>query len=410
MFRTIAAIASAIVITCALVPLSLERASPFDDESVFVDGLGPDEHESILYVWTRDGDGKDSDFLAVVDVDPASESFGRVLHTAPTGSAGNEAHHFGYTTDAGRIFGGGLFSNRLFIYDVETDPRRPELLRTVDLDPTGYTGPHTLYAVPGGVMLAMLGSVGGGGPAGLVKVDDDGEFVEAWPQAGHEGAPEFMYDVGVKPEMNRMVTSAWAHPEHARHMGGAPPEAVGDEVVVWDWREKEIVQVETLDPAPLEVRWMHGPEGLGGFINAAYGATVWYWEDADEDGTLEFHRVIRLPEGSAPADMRVSYDNRFLYVSLWGGDELRQYDVSDPMAPRLVDAVEVPQPNMMKLSPDSERLYVTNSILSTMDGDVEFGAWLFHVGPEGMRVDADFDPDFRAFPTGPAGPHDMLLK
>ena len=75
-----------------------------------------------------------------------------------------------------------------------------------------------------------------------------------------------------------------------------------------------------------------------------------------------------------------------------------------------VDAVEVPQPNMMKLSPDSKRLYVTNSILSSLDGDVRFGAWLFHVGPEGMERDESFDPDFNGFDTGPAGPHDMLLK
>jgi len=72
--------------------------------------------------------------------------------------------------------------------------------------------------------------------------------------------------------------------------------------------------------------------------------------------------------------------------------------------------VAIPQPNMMKLSPDSRRLYVTNSILSSLDGNVEFGAWLIHVGPEGMRIDEKFKPDFRHFPTGPAGPHDMLLK
>ena len=155
---------------------------------------------------------------------------------------------------------------------------------------------------------------------------------------------------------------------------------------------------------------MHGPEGLGGFINAAFGNTVWYWEDADEDGRLEFSRVIELPEGSTPADMRISYDNQLLYVSLWGGGEVRQYDISNPHEPRLVDAVEVPQPNMMKLSPDSKRLYVTNSILSSLDGDVRFGAWLFHVGPEGMRRDESFDPNFNGFDTGPAGPHDMLLK
>lgn len=410
MYYKIAAIAGAVLVTSALVPLGLDRASLMDDESVFVDGLEPHEDESILYIWTRDGDGRDSDFLAVVDADPSSRSFGEIIETEPTGSAGNEAHHFGYTVNTDRIFGGGLFSNRLFIYDVESDPRDPTLIRTVDLDPTGYSGPHTLYAVPGGVMLAMLGATDGGGPGGLVTVDDNGDFVEAYPQTGHAGVPEYMYDVGVKPEMNRMVTSSWAHPHHVKMEGGSPPAETGNDVVVWDWQTKEILQVEELDKAPLEVRWLHGPDGLGGFINCAYGSTVWYWNDADRDGELDFHRVIELEEGSAPADMRVSYDNRFLYVSNFGGGSVQQYDVTDPLRPRLVDEIELPHPNMMKLSPDSERLYVTNSLLSTMDPDENFRAWLLHVGPDGMRLDDRFDPDFMSFATGPAGPHDMLLK
>lgn len=403
------------ILAATLVVASLGIAPSVADESVFVEGLEggnhTGQHESLLYVWTRDADGRETDALSVVDVDPESETFGEILYMAPTGSSANEAHHFGYTASAERIFGGGLFSNELFVYDLSADPHRPQLERVVDLDPTGYSGPHTLYAVPGGVMIAMLGSVDGGGPAGLIKLDDDGDFVEAWPQAGHSGAPDYMYDVGVKPEMNRMITSAWAHPHHVQTMGGAPPETVGNEVVVWDWKKKEILRVEELDAAPLEVRWLHGSEARGGFINCAYGNSVWYWEDDDRDGEIEFHRVIETGEDSAPADMRISYDNRYLYVSLWGGGAVEQYDIADPRNPELVDRIELPQPNMMKLSPDSERLYVTNSILSTMDGDVGFEAWLLHVGPDGMRIDPRFHPDFEGYSlNGPAGPHDMLLK
>jgi selenium-binding protein 1 len=406
MRRKLAVLALPIVATGLLGALA-SREVAFD-ESVFVKGLEPAERETILYVWTRDADHEDSDFLAVVDVDPESDTYGEIVATAPTGSAGNEAHHFGYTENADRIFGAGMFSNKLFIYYVKTDPRRPTLLKTVDLNPTGYSGPHTIYAVPGGVMLAMLGKVDGGGPGALMFVDDDGNFQRANPVIHPDGTPGYMYDVGVKLELNRMITSSWAHPGHVK--AGDHPAHSGKDVVVWDWNEKKILQVEQLDLAPLEVRWMHGARGLGGFTNAAFGNSVWYWEDADRDGTIEFHRVIELGEGATPADMRVSYDNRYLYVSLWGAGKVQQYDIADPKGPALVSEVAIPQPNMMKLSPDSRRLYVTNSILSSLDGDVRFGAWLIHVGPDGMRIDPDFQPDFQNFATGPAGPHDMLLK
>ncbi len=378
------------------------------DESPFVKGLGPGERETILYVWVRDGDGKDSDFLAVVDVDPGSDSYGRITATAPTNSPANEAHHFGYNVEADRILAAGLFTNRLFIYDVGTDPHNPTWMNTVDLDPTGYSGPHTMFAVPGGVMLAMLGTVDGGGPGALVLVDDDGNFQEAWPVLGPTGEPGYMYDVGVKLGMNRMVTSGWAHPGGIKD--GTGMQHAGTEAVVWDWTEKKILQVEDLDAGLSEVRWLHGPDGLGGFTNAAFGNTIWYWEDADEDGTLEFTMVIDLGEGATPADMRISYDNRFLYISLRGGGKVVQYDIADPKTPTLVGEVAIPKPTMMRLSPDSERLYVTNSLLSSQDDEVEFGAWLINVGADGMVIDEGFAPDFRGFPTGAGGPHDMLLK
>lgn len=398
-----------VALVAALPLLAATNAGVPLDESVFVRSpLRSGEHEKLLYMWTRDGDHKESDFLAVVDVDPKSESYGEIIATVPTNSVANEAHHFGYTANADRIMAAGLLSNRLFIYDVHTDPRKPKLIKTVSLDPTSYSGPHTMYAVPGGVLLAMLGKVDGGGPGALVLVDDDGNFKQAWPVVRPDGKPGYMYDVGVKPEVNRMITSSWAHPGHVK--AGDHPQHSGKDVVVWDWKKKKIVQVQETDLAPLEVRWMHGPKGLGGFINAAFGNTVWYWEDADKDGQLEFHRVLQLPENSSPADMRVSYDNRFLYVSLWGGGKVQQYDIADAKSPKLVSEVTLPQPNMMKLTPDSKRLYVTNSLLSSADGTVQFGAWLINVGPEGMKIDESFKPDFLSFPRGPAGPHDMLLR
>src|SRR5213075_235788 len=264
--------------------------------------------------------------------------------------------HFGYTTNADRIFAGGLFSNRLFIYDVATDPKHPKLVKTVpDLAAsTGFSGPHTFYAVPGGVMVAMLGSKEGGAPGALVKLDNDGNFLEAHP------APDYMYDVGVKPELNLIVTSSWAHPHavkagntpmdqvgdevvawdwktgkvlqvevkpelnlivtsswahpHAVKAGNTPMDQVGDEVVAWDWKTGKVLQVEHLDKSPLEVRWLHGAAARGGFINCAFGNSVWHWQ-VGPDGKLAFHRVIKLPDGSLPADMRISYDNKFLFVS-----------------------------------------------------------------------------------------------
>ena len=36
--------------------------------------------------------------------------------------------------------------------------------------------------------------------------------------------------------------------------------------------------------------------------------------------------------------------------------------------------------------------------------------WRKRIGPDGMKIDETFKPDFLSFPTGPGGAHDMLLR
>src|SRR6266851_3838532 len=60
-----------------------------------------DGSERYLYVWAGDQARTAPDFLAVVDFDPTSASYSRVLATRPLpepGAAGNEPHHVGLST------------------------------------------------------------------------------------------------------------------------------------------------------------------------------------------------------------------------------------------------------------------------------------------------------------------------
>ena len=48
--------------------------------------------EKYLYVWSVDADAKDNDFLAVIDVNLVSPTYGKILTTVDLGSKGNEPH------------------------------------------------------------------------------------------------------------------------------------------------------------------------------------------------------------------------------------------------------------------------------------------------------------------------------
>ncbi len=111
-------------------------------------------------------------------------------------------------------------------------------------------------------------------------------------------------------------------------------------------------------------------------------------------------------------DIDLSLDDRFLYVACWGTGELRQYDVTDPMNPKLAGSVRLgglvdrtPHPSgatfhgapqMLEISRDGKRLYFTNSLYSSWDKQfypegVQGQMVMCHVGENGgLTLDRDF--------------------
>jgi selenium-binding protein 1 len=127
------------------------------------------------------------------------------------------------------------------------------------------------------------------------------------------------------------------------------------------------------------------------------------------------------------SDINLSLDDKFLYVSCWGTGELRQYDVSDPFAPKSTGSVHLggivrktshPRngtlnggPQMVEISRDGRRVYVTNSLYVSWDEQFYpdgIRGWLakLDAAPEGgLRADPDFFVEF-----GEARPHQVRLQ
>jgi selenium-binding protein 1 len=90
-------------------------------------------------------------------VDPVSPKYGKIVEQLDLGSAGNETHHFGFTDDRTHIWGCSLFSSRIFIIDVATNPAQPKLEKILEDVPgqAGLAGPHSPYALPGRMLLSF---------------------------------------------------------------------------------------------------------------------------------------------------------------------------------------------------------------------------------------------------------------
>jgi selenium-binding protein 1 len=132
------------------------------------------------------------------------------------------------------------------------------------------------------------------------------------------------------------------------------------------------------------------------------------------------------------SDLVVSLDDRWLYFSNWLHGDVRQYDISDPSKPRLTGQVWVGGllgkgptfngrlhsggPQMLQLSLDGTRLYVTDSLFSSWDNQfypdvAKRGSLMLQVDADttngGLKLNERFLVDFGNEPEGPARAHEM---
>lgn len=168
-----------------------------------------------LFAWTGDLDLKGNDFLAVIDADPASASYGKLVTTVATDQPTKQIHHTEYVMPAsGMLFANDHLAGRTFVFDVR-NPRSPKIA-TSFTDMAGYMHPHSYLRLPNGHVLASFqhshhnmveGQMGGSG--GLVEIDDQGKVIRAASTAdpGFPGALLTPYSLAVLPDIDRVVST-----------------------------------------------------------------------------------------------------------------------------------------------------------------------------------------------------------
>ncbi|MBI3526429.1 MAG: beta-propeller fold lactonase family protein [Betaproteobacteria bacterium] len=397
-------------IVCLLAGLTV-AGTAFSETCISPYVKGLKTPEKVMYLWTLPAKPNGGpDFLAVIDVNLASPTYGQIIKKVKVGSSGNEAHHIGFTDDRTKIWAASLNTSRLFIFDVGTDPANPKLIRTIDNVPglTRLSGPHTPYAIPGRILVSMASGPDGTGTGGIAEFTNDGEFI-----AGHN-ASNHPYETVIKPEFNRMITSAWfPQKTFMSPLDKWNPQdwTNPNTMLVWDLKERKVIQTLSGDPINLAARWMLKPGARYGYNISNGGNSIWMFK-MEDDGTFTYRKAADTGPGCGPADLRQSPDDKFLYVSCFVGSEVQAWDISDPENIRLHDTIQgVVQPNMMHVTSDGHRLYFTNSAISTIDYSSRYSLQLIQVGRDGrLKLDPNFKVDFVQAPNGPARPHDMLLN
>ena len=353
--------------------------------------------ESLGYVALLNANGAGRrDAIGVVDTDPRSASYGRLVGEATLPNGDNELHHFGWNACSSHLcpyapnahverrylIVPGTASSRIHVLDTKPDPRNPKLVKVIEGDEvakkTGYQTLHTVHCGTDGVYLNALGNPAGDGPGGIFMLDHENFDIKGtWER---DRGPQYLaYDFWWHLGQDVMISSEWGTPNMVKN--GVNPELLlggkyGHQLHVWDLKSRKHKQ--TLDlgadqQMTLVLVPVHNPTRAYGFVCSVISltdlsASVWMWyldrkgnsdDKHNGHGEWKLKKVITIPAEPANADdlppllqgfkavpplitdINLSLDDRYLYVSCWGTGEFRQYDVSDPFNPVLTGSVRL---------------------------------------------------------------------
>jgi hypothetical protein len=168
-----------------------------------------------MFAWTGDRANQGNDFLAVIDADPASPSYGHLVTTVVTDQPTKLVHHTEYIMPAsGMLFANDHEAGRTFIFDVR-DPLHAKVA-TSFTDMAGYMHPHSYLRLPNGHVLATfqyshesMNAERLGESGGLVEIDDAGKVIRSASSADPAFPDALLtpYSLVVVPELDRVVST-----------------------------------------------------------------------------------------------------------------------------------------------------------------------------------------------------------
>eukprot|EP00484_Ammonia_sp_Unknown_P022167 CAMPEP_0197040362 /NCGR_PEP_ID=MMETSP1384-20130603/17081_1 /TAXON_ID=29189 /ORGANISM="Ammonia sp." /LENGTH=559 /DNA_ID=CAMNT_0042471105 /DNA_START=15 /DNA_END=1694 /DNA_ORIENTATION=- len=468
---------------CGACDNNIEYATPMD---AYRNG----RREKLLYTTATRTDNEDApdatDMIAVVDVDPNSPTYCQIISQVNVGK-GEEVHHSGWNACAS-CYGMAGFNRKYLVVPAFTsgnihfidvsNARKPRLHKTVSgamiKEKYGLSYPHTTHCLANGkIMVSFLGvdakheqnKVNNG--ADFLWIDENLQVESRWVKHA-EQRPTYGYDYWYQPYHNVMISTEWGTPK-AFSTGFNPAHVqkkmYGNAIHIWDWSEHTLIKKITFDESevcmPLEIRFLHEPKSGDAFCGAALTSNIIhiYKDSKTKEWTANADYIqveaIEMANWALPAmpglvtDVLLSMDDKYMYFSNWLHGDIRQYDISDPLHPRLNSRCfvggslradsgfkikdtsknpvpSVPKvkgkrieggPQMLQLSLDGKRLYVTNSLFTAYDK--QFYPDMVRNGGQMLRVDIDLDNggqmklntdflvDFANCAGGPARPHEM---
>lgn len=355
MFRTLTALLLAAAVTTAASPQAQHKAGHY------------------LFVWSGDQKDKGKDFLAVIDADPSSGTYGHLVTSVATDQVSTRPHHTEYEMPAdGMLFANDFDAGRTFVFNL-TDPLHPKVTAEFS-DQDGYAFPHSFVRLPNGHVLATFQYKSGAMPmhgdmmdgatyrsgsitGGLVELDDSGHALRAGSSADSAmpNAALQPYSLAVLPKIDRVLVT------NSPMQNDAPFRS--NTAQLWRLSDLKLLKTFRLDPGQQLYAHISPEEARIGPDGAVYIQTL----------ACGLQRVTGMADDQPRAQLVYTFPGTWCGVPTFDGHYLVQsvpdihgfvvLDMSDGAHPREVSRLVISADyasHWTGLDPETGRIVVTS--------------------------------------------------
>ena len=296
--------------------------------------------------------------LAILDVDPKSPTFGKMLMDIPLPSD-LVAHHIFYNRDQKKAYITALGKSLLHVLDLTRFPYRMKTVETPDCqvleDIVFSQDNRTWYLTCMGSSTVVIGDA---------TMDKPLKTVSA--PASQTPFISYPHGITVHNGIDRLLVTSTLRPSDM----GEP----GETVTVLEASSGKVLSTHkvSLKPspskaAPVEVMFSHGAEPPVAHITVMLEGTLWVgvWNPTSKDFAFQQVDDYSLRGQGMPLEMLYNRKGDRLFVTTAKPGHVNIYDNSDPQRPKFLQTIPAAAgAHHLVLSPDEHYLFVQNSLLN----------------------------------------------
>ncbi|MGR9012752.1 MAG: YncE family protein [Gammaproteobacteria bacterium] len=301
--------------------------------------------------------------IAIIDVDPASKSFAKILNDIPL-PADLVAHHIFYNKDLSKAYITALGNGALYIMDMKHVPFHPKKIDVtgckVAEDVVFSKDNRTWYMTCMGSSNVIVGDAQTDEQIKVIAADSENAFIR------------YPHGITINDDIDRIMVTSTVRPSD---LGDA-----GETVTVIEASSGKVLSSHKLSDkpspsgvAPVEAVFLPESNPPVAYINTMFGGAVWTGTWNAENKNFDFKQVFDFNDVKQGVPLEIYYNDNHdrMYITTANPGYFNIFDISQSVQkPTLIKAIPTAGgAHHVVFSPDEQYAFVQNSFLNLPNMD-----------------------------------------